>query len=130
MSTLAVLLTALLFGGMTLFSFGFAAVLFANYEPALARKGIRGAFPHYYLWVIATAAVAGAIAFFINTLAAWLLIGVALSTLCARQSLMLQINAATDSDNTARFKLLHGLSVIIQLAQIGIAGWALILLAS
>ncbi|MBY5932877.1 DUF4149 domain-containing protein [Tateyamaria omphalii] len=129
MSTLALLLTALLFGGMTLFSFGFAAVLFAIYGPDDARRGIRNTFPHYYLWVIATAAVTGAVAYPVSTLAAWLLFAIALSTAYARQMLMLQINAATDSGNAGRFKMLHGVSVMIQLVQIGMAGWALALVA-
>ncbi|APX11234.1 DUF4149 domain-containing protein [Tateyamaria omphalii] len=130
MTTLALLLAALLFGGMTLFSFGFAAVLFAVYGPDDARRGIRNTFPHYYLWVIGTAAVTGAVAYTVSTLAAWLLIGIALSTAYARQMLMLQINAATDAGNAGRFKMLHGLSVVIQLAQIGMAGWALALIAA
>lgn len=130
MSTLALLLTALLFGGMALFSFGFAAVLFAVYGPEQARKGIRGAFPHYYLWVIATAAISGGVAYASSTLAAWLLIGIALSTAYARQMLMVQINAATDAGNKGQFKTLHGISVAIQLVQIGMAGWALVLLAA
>ncbi|KIC49037.1 DUF4149 domain-containing protein [Tateyamaria sp. ANG-S1] len=129
MSTVALLLTALLFGGMTLFSFGFAAVLFAVYGPDNARHGIRNTFPHYYLWVIATSAVAGAAAYPTSALAAWLLFAIALSTAYTRQMLMLQINAATDSGNAGRFKMLHGLSVAIQLAQIGMAGWALALVA-
>lgn len=129
MDTITLLLAALLFGGMTLFSFGFAAVLFAVYGPDAARTGIRGAFPHYYMWVMGTAAVTGALAFATSSLAAWLLIGIALSTAYARQVLMLQINAATDSGNTGQFKSLHGLSVGIQLAQIGMAGWALALIA-
>lgn len=130
MSTLALLLAALLFGGMTLFSFGFAAVLFAVYGPDEARTGIRGAFPYYYLWVIALAAVTGAVSFAVSGLAAWLFIAIALSTAYARQVLMLQINAATDSGNTGQFKSLHGISVGIQLVQIGLAGWALALIAS
>ncbi|WP_299041331.1 DUF4149 domain-containing protein [uncultured Tateyamaria sp.] len=130
MSTVALLLAALLFGGMTLFSFGFAAVLFAVYGPDQARRGIRGAFPHYYMWVIATSALAGAVAFVTSSLAAWLLIGIALSTAYARQMLMLQINAATDADDSGRFKMLHGISMGIQLIQIGMAGWALVLLAA
>jgi len=129
MTTLALALTALLFGGMTLFSFGFAAVLFAVFGPEDARKGIRGAFPYYYLWVIGTAALAGLVAFAVSSLAAWLLIGIALSTAYARQILMLQINAATDCGQKGRFKSLHALSVAIQLVQIGAAGWALTLLA-
>ncbi|WP_299626996.1 DUF4149 domain-containing protein [uncultured Tateyamaria sp.] len=130
MTTLALLIAALLFGGMTLFSFGFAAVLFAVIGPDQARLAIRGAFPHYYLWVIATAVVASALALATSTMAAWLLIAIALSTVYARQILMHQINAATDAGNKARFKALHGVSVVIQLFQIGLSGWALALLGS
>lgn len=128
MSTLALLFAAVLFGGMTLFSFGFAAVLFKVFDAPVARKGIRGAFPYYYLWVIAAAAVSGIIALTQSSLAGWLLIGIALSTAYARQILMLQINAATDAGDQGRFKSLHALSVAVQLVQIGAAGWAVVLL--
>ncbi|WP_299546153.1 DUF4149 domain-containing protein [uncultured Tateyamaria sp.] len=130
MSTLTLLLAGLLFGGMTLFSFGFAAVLFAIYGPDAARRGIRGAFPHYHLWVIATSALTGVVSFSTNTLAAWIMIGIAFSTVYARQILMFQINTATDGGNTGRFKMLHGSSVLIQIVQIGLAGWALALIAA
>lgn len=129
MTSFALLLTALLFGGMTLFSFGFAAVLFKVLEASAARTGIRGAFPFYYLWVIATASLAGVAALYQTPLAAGLLVGIALTTVYARQVLMVQINAATDSGNKKQFKVLHGLSVAIQLVQIGVAGWAVVLLA-
>ena len=129
MTTLAVLLAALLFGGMTLFSFGFAAVLFSVYGPDLARKGIRGAFPHYYLWVCATATVAALCAFVIDAVAGVALLCIALSTVYARQGLMVRINAATDTQDTARFKRLHGFSVVLQLIQIGLAGWVLVWIA-
>jgi len=128
MTSLAVLLTALLFGGMTLFSFGFAAVLFKVFDAPAARTGIRGTFPFYYLLVIATAFLAGLAALFVNAFASALLFAVALSTTYARQILMVQINAATDSDDKSRFKVLHGVSVAVQLIQIAVAGWAVLLL--
>ncbi|MEP1353097.1 MAG: DUF4149 domain-containing protein [Tateyamaria sp.] len=123
------LLTALLFGGMTLFSFGFAAVLFNVFDAPVARKGIRGTFPFYYLWVIVAASLAGSATLFVNAVAGFLLIGIALSTAYARQVLMVQINAATDSGDKNSFKWLHSVSVAIQLLQIGVAGWAVVLLA-
>ncbi|MEO0379606.1 MAG: DUF4149 domain-containing protein [Pseudomonadota bacterium] len=129
MTTIALLLSALLFGGMALFSFGFAAVLFKVYDAPNARIGIRGAFPYYYLWVIGTSGLAGLIALTQSGLAGALLIVIALSTIYARQILMVQINAATDTENKAQFKSRHGLSVVIQLVQIGLAGWAVVLLA-
>ena len=56
--SLAVLSTALLFGGMTLYSFGFAAFLFTALPAKTAAEALRRAFPWFYLFVIATAAVA------------------------------------------------------------------------
>jgi len=50
---------------------------------------------------------------------------VALTTVPARQQLMPAINAASDSGNKRRFNLLHGLSVLIGLAQIAVVGYAL-----
>ena len=51
MTTIALLTTALLFGGMTLFSFGFAAFLFTSLPAETASPLIRKAFPHFYLCV-------------------------------------------------------------------------------
>jgi len=53
----ALLVTAILFGGMALFSFGFAAFLFTALPVDVARLTIRKAFPHFYLFVICTAAL-------------------------------------------------------------------------
>ena len=53
----SVLTVALLFGGMALFSFGFAAFLFTALPMPQARSTIRAAFPHFYLFVLATAVV-------------------------------------------------------------------------
>lgn len=125
----ALILTALLFGGMSFFSFGFAPVLFKQLPMEQARPLLRGTFPYYYLAVIGLAALTTAVTAFADGTAALLLGAVALSTIYARQILMHQINAATDRGDTAAFGRLHGLSVIIQLVQIGLTGWALILLA-
>jgi hypothetical protein len=45
--SLAVLITALLFGGMTLYSFGFAAFLFSALPAATAGSALRRAFPRF-----------------------------------------------------------------------------------
>lgn len=129
MTAIALLLTAALFGGMVFYSFGFAPVLFAQLPMERVRPLLRGTFPYYYLVVIAVAAVAAIATFFVNPLAGALLAAICLSTVYARQLLMAQINAATDRGDQAAFKRLHGLSVVIQIIQIGIAGWALVLLA-
>lgn len=49
------LITALLFGGMTLYSFGFAAFLFTTLPAETAGLALRRAFPFFYLFVIVSA---------------------------------------------------------------------------
>lgn len=129
MTTLALLATALLFGGMVLYSFGFAAFLLSALPPELARPTIRRAFPHFYLFVIGAASVAAALLWAADPLGAGLLALIALTTLPTRQVLMPAINRATDSGDKARFRRLHGVSVLVTLAHIGIAGYALVRMA-
>jgi hypothetical protein len=122
MLTAALLTTALLFGGMVLYSFGFAAFLFTALPPDLAGPTIRRAFPLFYLFVMVTAAAAAALTWPYDLLAAGLLAAIAVTTLPTRQVLMPAINRATDYGAKTRFKALHGLSVVITLAHIVIAG--------
>ena len=125
MLTLALLATALLFGGMALYSFGFAVFLLNALPPELARPTIRAAFPHFYLFVIGVAAAAAALLWAADPLGAGLLALIALTTVPARQVLMPAINLATDTGAKARFARLHGLSVVVTLVHIGIAGYVL-----
>jgi len=129
MMTAALLLTAVLFGGMVLYAFGFAAFLFTALPPDIAGPTIRRAFPLFYLFVIATAAAAGAIAWASDARVAGLLAVITLTTVPTRQFLMPAINGASDTGARARFKVLHGLSVLITFAHIGTAGTALVMLA-
>ncbi|MEM6311014.1 MAG: DUF4149 domain-containing protein [Pseudomonadota bacterium] len=128
MLTLALLLNATLFGGMIFFSFGFAPVLFAQLPMDKVRPLLRGTFPYYYLAVIALAALTALITYFVSPFAASLTAIIAISTVYARQILMPQINRASDAEDHSAFKRLHGLSVVIQLVQIGLAGWAVALI--
>ncbi len=116
--TLSLIAIALLFGGMTLYCFGFAAFLFTSLPPAIARPTIRKGFPHFYLFVVGTAITTALLAWNHDRLAAFVLAAVALTALGARQILMPAINAATDGSHRARFKVLHGLPVLITLAHI------------
>lgn len=125
MLTLALLATALLFGGMVLFSFGFAAFLLNALPAEVARPTIRRAFPHFYLFVLGTAAAGALLVWPHDRLAALLLALIAATTLPNRQILTPAINRATDTGAVVRFKRLHGLSVAITLAHICMAGWAL-----
>ena len=125
MTTIALLMTALLFGGMVLYAFGFAAFLFTALPPQDAGPVIRKAFPHFYSFVMATAAAGAVLVWPSDGLSALLLAAIALSTLPTRQILMPAINAATDTGARRRFQWLHGGSVLITLAHIALAAWVL-----
>ncbi len=123
---LALLTTALLFGGMVLYSFGFAAFLFTALPAETAGPTIRRAFPHFYLFVMTASALAAVLIWPQDPFGAGLLAAVAVTTLPTRQILMPVINRATDTGAKARFHWLHGGSVLITLAHIAITGWALV----
>lgn len=122
----ALLVAAILFGGMVLYSFGFAAFLFTSLPADDAGALLRRAFPHFYLWVIATALLAALLQLGSDPVSLALLVAVALTTLPARQLLMPAINAATDAGDKRRFNRLHGLSVLITLAHIAAVGYVLL----
>lgn len=125
LTTLALLTTALLFGGMTLYAIGFAPVLFTTLPPASARRVLRGAFPWFYGFVVVTALLAAALWWPQRPEAAAVLAAVGLSTVPVRQALMPAINDATDAGQRRRFQVLHGLSVLVTLAHIAASGWVL-----
>lgn len=125
MITASLLITALLFGGMVLYSFGFAAFLFTALPPETAGPTIRKAFPLFYLFVIAVAGLAAILALTHDRTAGIALAAIALTTLPTRQILMPAINAATDAGEKKRFAVLHTASVIITIAHIIAAAWAL-----
>lgn len=123
--SLAVLSTALLFGGMTLYSFGFAAFLFKALPAKTAGEALRRAFPWFYTFVIATSAAAALLWWPRDGVFAAVMAAVAITTVPVRQLLMPAINRATDAGLRQRFKWLHGLSVVITLGHIAATGWLL-----
>lgn len=125
MLTFALLALALLFGGMVLYSNGVAAFLLNALPPEGARQTIRRAFPHFYLFVIGVAGIAAALLWPADPLGAGLMALIALSPVPARQVLMPATNRATDAGAKARFKPLHGPSVMVTLVHVGIAGYVL-----
>ena len=127
--SLAVLSTSLLFGGMTLYSFGFAAFLFTALPAKTAGETLRRAFPWFYAFVIATSAVAASLWWPHNAVFASVMAAVAITTVPVRQLLMPAINRATDTGLRQRFKWLHGLSVLVTLGHIAATGWLLANLA-
>ncbi len=129
MQVFALLSTAVLLGGMVFFSFGFAPVLFRLLGIEQTRPILRGTFPYYYAAVIVVAVIAGLSAMSASILGAALLGAIAGSTFNARQILMPRINAATDRGDDRQFKRLHGASVALQLLQIVVCAYALVLIA-
>ncbi len=129
MTEIALLTTAFLFGGMLLYSFGFAAFLFTALPAETAGPLIRKAFPHFYLFVLITSLAAAVLAAVDDRISAIILALIAATTVYARQVLMPAINAATDAGEKSRFRLLHGLSVLITLAHIAGAGVVIVRMA-
>jgi Domain of unknown function (DUF4149) len=129
MKIAALLSTALLFGGMTLYSFGFAPMVFSSLKADVAGELLRKAFPHYYLFVLITAAIAAATLVPLDVLSAALMAGTALVAVLARQLLMPAINSARDSGAKSRFDQLHALSVALNMLQLAAVVWALVRLA-
>lgn len=125
METVGLLLTAALFGGMVLYSAGFAGFLFAVLPPDTAGSSLRRAFPVFYLLVIVTALLAAIFSWPGDVWRSLWLALIALTTVPTRQRLMPAVNRASDLGDKQRFALLHGLSVVITLAHIVIAGWVL-----
>ncbi|MEO0977109.1 MAG: DUF4149 domain-containing protein [Pseudomonadota bacterium] len=125
METLALLVTALLFGGMVLYAFGFAAFVFTALPPDVASPTIRRAFPYFYLFVLGVSALAAVLLLTGDWVSASIMAAIAVSTIPTRQVLMPAINRATDEGRKSRFKVLHGLSVLITLAHIAGAAYVL-----
>lgn len=122
-AAIALLCTAMLFGGMAFFAACVAPVVFARLPSEWAGRFIRGLFPIYYLWVLGTAA-AGAVALMpLRPADAGALALVAGVTVWLRQSLMPRINRLSDAaqagDAAAKsgFDRAHRLSVIVNVAQ-------------
>ena len=129
MAALALLVVAALFGGMLLYSFGFAPFLFRTLKPETAGKLLRRAFPAYYLLTVAVAALGALLVWRAEDgLSAVLLALVALGSVAARQGLMPAINAARDAGGASagRFKALHGASVAINMVQLTLVAWVLV----
>jgi|TARA_B110000467_G_scaffold152783_1_gene162465 hypothetical protein len=125
METISLFFTALLFGGMCLYSFGFAAFVFTSLPSELAGQTIRRAFPHFYIFVLLTSTISAVLVFFRDPYAAAVLGVVALVTLPTRQILMPAINQATDEGKKRLFAVLHGLSVAVTLMQIAATAYVL-----
>ena len=124
--TASLLVVSLLFGGMFLFSAGFAAFLFRYLPPQDARMLIRKAFPPFYLFVIVSSGLAMVLSWRSDSFSAAWMAFVMLTTVAARQLLMPAINRATDLGYRKRFLWLHGFSVLLTLGHIVLAAVVLV----
>ena len=120
------LIVALLFGGMFLFSVGFAAFLFRHLPQQDARMLIRKAFPPFYLFVIISSGLVMALSWRSDPFSTALMAFIMITAVAARQLLMPAINHATDMALRKRFVLLHSLSVVLTLIHIFMAGIILV----
>ena len=127
----ALLLVASLFGGMLLYSFGFAPMVFGLLPAEDAGRFIRAAFPWYYLFIIVSAGLGGSILLLTDVRSGWLMIVIAGVGVFSRQALMPRINAARDmwvqgsAEAKSRFARLHGVSVALNFVQLIGAGYVL-----
>ena len=126
---LAILSAALLFGGMALYSFGFAAFLFTALPASSAGAALRRAFPLFYLFVLATATLAAVLWWSHDLTSAAVMAAIAITTVPLRQVLMPAINRATDSGQRSRFKWLHSISILVTVGHISANGWILVRLS-
>ena len=125
MYLLSILCVASLFGGMLLFAGGFGTLAFKLLDKATARSLIRNTFPYFYLYVLVNSGLAAVFSLYGSKISFVLLALIFVTTIPNRQFLMPAINNAADTGNKKRWGMLHGLSVIITLAHIVLAGAAL-----
>lgn len=128
---LALFSTAILFGGMTLYSFGFAPLIFHALGQAEAGKVLRIAFPWYYLFIIMSSIFCGVLLITSRPDCSMIMLGIALIAIYTRQVLIKKINQARDnqlasaSTSGRRFALLHSFSVALNFLQLIATGYVL-----
>jgi hypothetical protein len=124
LSAIALYATAILLGAMLFFSFAVTPVVFRVLEGDAASKFLRTLFPLYYLVI----AVPGAVAALALAVAERPIPGAAMAAVAGLAVLMRQVlipqldalrpgRAAGDPAATRRFRLLHGFSMAVNLAQ-------------
>ncbi len=128
MEFISILLVAFLFGGMLLSSIGFGTLAFKFLEVSTARLLIRKTFPFFYLYVFIVALVASPFLVATHFDAFLLIFCISVSTIPTGLLLMPAINSASDNGLKRKFVLLHSLSVLITIAHIVMAGFALYLI--
>lgn len=119
--TISMFFTALLLGGMVFFGFFMTPLAFTRLEREIAAAFLRAVFPIYYQ-VMAVLGVLAAVPIWYRNEAV-VLAGVAVIFVFVKMLLLPPINRARDARDMgdaggeARFKRLHRLSVLINMAQ-------------
>jgi uncharacterized membrane protein YhaH (DUF805 family) len=127
----ALLASATLFGGMMIYSFGLAPLVFKTLSVDEAGRMLRQAFSWYYLFIVGCAVIAAALLLAADASSALVMAAIAIVAIYARQGLMPRINSARDQQvrgdaaASKRFARLHGLSVILNFIQLFGAGLVL-----
>lgn len=122
MQVTGTLLAALALGGMMFFTLVFAPLAFRRLSPAVAGEFIRGVFPVYYATMFGMVAIAALCLW--SRPEALVLGAIAVLFLFTRVALLPRMNQAReassegDSEEREVFARLHGISAIINLAQI------------
>lgn len=133
MDYFVVIVASALLGSMVFFPAVVAPLVFRTLPADNAGAFLRSMFPRYYLWGAALSAVALAATLGRPVVDAVVLAVVLVGFVVSRQLLMPGINAARDAmvagggaQARQRFRRLHGLSVLVNVAQIALLGLLLL----
>ena len=116
--------TSIIAGSMVFFSCVVAPLIFIKLDGDTAGYFVRSIFPWYYLFIASLAAISSVSLFHRYFLEACILVGISAAAVLGRQILMPWINrcrdnmSADNSEAERSFKILHGISVWINVLQL------------
>jgi hypothetical protein len=105
-------------GIMVFFTIAVAPTVFKVLPQEWASKYVRNFFPKYYAFLGAVSIIASFVA--TDTLSMGLLVGCASLFFISLWVLTPAINRASDQGNKKMFRILHGMSVVVNFIQLGI----------
>ena len=112
-------LIAISLGMMTFFSFILAPIIFKILDAENAGKFVRKIFPYYYFINLIFLSIAAILFFFVSSLSKdlYIIVLLVISFIFAQFILMPFINKMKDNNQEKKFKYAHGLSVVVNFAQ-------------
>tara|TARA_B100001027_G_scaffold183979_1_gene135938 strand:+ start:563 stop:949 length:387 start_codon:yes stop_codon:yes gene_type:complete len=110
---------AISLGIMIFFSFILAPIIFKILDTENAGKFVRKIFPYYYFINLIFLSIAAILFFFVYSLSKdlYIIVLLVISFIFAQFILMPFINKMKDNNQEKKFKYAHGLSVVINFAQ-------------